>query len=131
MAGLRIKGKRAAAAAQDKLAKIEGPSPNPMTNMVLTDLAMRGGGAMLRHIAERALLGAKYSPETAKHLAAGRTMKQTLIGTALTRIATRSVPGALIVGGGMLAKVLYERKNAREERAEGQKDLAKQARRGR
>ena len=32
------------AEAQAKLDDIEGPSPNPMTNLVLTDLLLRGGG---------------------------------------------------------------------------------------
>jgi hypothetical protein len=35
----------------------------------------------------------------------------TLAGAALTRIATKSVPGAIIVGGGMLAKVLFDRRH--------------------
>lgn len=34
-----------------------------------------------------------------------------LAGAALMRIASRSVPGAIIVGGGMLAKFLYDRRH--------------------
>ncbi|MEP6868286.1 MAG: hypothetical protein ABJA20_07205 [Novosphingobium sp.] len=37
----------------------------------------------------------------------------TLLGAALMRIATRSVPGAIIVGGGMLAKALHEQRKAK------------------
>jgi hypothetical protein len=131
MAGFRIGGKRGAAKARDKLAKVEGPSPNPMTNMLISDIAMRGGGALMRHLAERAVLGAKYDPKTAKGVVAGRSMKQTLIGTALARLATRSVPGALVVGGGLLAKTLYDHgKGKRAARAEGEEKIARQARRG-
>ncbi|MEO6091830.1 MAG: hypothetical protein ABIT04_06125 [Novosphingobium sp.] len=134
MAGLKISGKRAGnravGAAQDKLAKVEGPSPNPMTNLVITDVAMRAGGRLLRHLAERALLGAKFSPETAKGIVQGRSMKQTLIGTALARFATSSVPGGLIVGGGMLAKSLYDRKKGKGVAgAEGNASIAKQVKR--
>jgi hypothetical protein len=58
-------------------------------------------------------------------------MGQTLLGTAIARIATRSVPGALIVGGGMLAKTLYDRKHAKDAESAGREALEKQARRGR
>jgi hypothetical protein len=52
---------------------------------------------------------------------------QTLVGTAVARLATRSIPGALIVGGGLLAKTLYDRsKDHREARAEGEADIAEQ-----
>jgi hypothetical protein len=37
--------------------------------------------------------------------------------------SARSVPGALIVGGGLLAKTLYDRRKARTARAEGEKDI--------
>lgn len=33
-----------------------------------------------------------------------------IVGAALVRIATRSVPGAILVGGGLLAKTLYDRR---------------------
>ncbi len=44
-----------------------------------------------------------------------------LIGAALVRIATRSVPGAIIVGGGMLAKALHERRKAQRLKAQATK----------
>ncbi|MFX8370036.1 hypothetical protein ABTL62_19460, partial [Acinetobacter baumannii] len=47
----------------------------------------------------------------------GRTIGHTLVGTALARVATGSVPGAIVVGGGLLAKTLYDRKRAREASA--------------
>jgi hypothetical protein len=41
-----------------------------------------------------------------------------IVGAALVRIATRSVPGAILVGGGLLAKTLYDRrKRMAEEQA--------------
>jgi hypothetical protein len=107
------------------------PSPNPATNLLLADLALRGGGQILRRAVEFGLLGKAYSPEKAKNLIKGRSMAQTLVGTAIARIATRSVPGALIVGGGLLAKTLYDRKQGRNPKVEGQQAIEDQARRGR
>jgi hypothetical protein len=37
------------------------------------------------------------------------------LGIAATRIATRSIPGALLVGGALLAKTLYDRRKAKRE----------------
>jgi hypothetical protein len=109
----------------------DGPSPNPMTNLLIADLALRGGGQLLRHAIERTVLGAKFSPDKAKNVIAGRSMFQTLIGTAVARIATRSVPGAIVVGGGLLAKTLYDRRqDKRSERAKGRRAIEAQAQRG-
>ena len=119
-------GKTASQAAEDVR-----PSPSPATNLLIADLALRGGGQLLRHAVERGLLGKSYSPEKAKNLIKGRSMGQTLIGTAIARIATRSVPGALIVGGGLLAKTLYDRKQGKEAAEAGEKTVEKQAKRGR
>ena len=130
--GVFGKGKRAAKGALDTVAeKTPSPSPNPMTNLVLADFALRGGGQLLRHAVERTLLGAKYSKEDARNLVKGRSMTQTLVGTALARIATRSVPGALLVGGGLLAKTLYDRRKGKAAaRSEGIRAVAEQAEKG-
>jgi hypothetical protein len=121
------KASDAAAAASDA----GGPSPNPMTNAVIADIALRGGGQLLRHAVERAVLGVKYSPDKAKNIIKGRSMGQTLIGTALARIAMRSVPGAIIVGGGLLAKTLYDHsRDRRAAKAEGEAKVAEQAAKG-
>lgn len=106
------------------------PSPNPMTNLIIADLALRGGGQLLRHAVERTLLGAKYSKADAKNLVKGRTMAQSLIGTALVRVAMRSVPGAIVVGGSLLAKTLYDRSRGKAAASEGRKAIAKQAEKG-
>ena len=106
-----------------KLGEVEGPSPNPMTNLILTDLVLRGGGQILRHAVEAALLKTRYDAKKARNIIAGRSLTQTLVATAVARIATRSVPGMILVGGGTLAKLLYDRsKNKRGARAEGKAD---------
>lgn len=127
---IRARKAKAAAKVEALAEEASGPSPNPMTNLLLADLALRGGGQLLRHAVERGLLGVKYSPDKARKIVKGRSMAQTLIGTALARIAMRSVPGAIVIGGGMLAKTLYERKHARKQKAKGKKAVDEQAGRG-
>ena len=112
--------------------KMPGVSTNPMTNLVIADIAMRGGGRFLRHAVETVVLGAKYDKAKAKDIVKGRSMAQTLLGTAVARIATRSVPGAILVGGGLLAKTLWDRAHAgSEEVAVGEAKVDEQAAEGR
>ena len=48
----------------------------------------------------------------------------------LAKLATRNLPGALIVGGGALAKTLYDRRRSRSaQRREGDRELIEQAHR--
>ena len=123
--------KTIAVKAKTAAAEAEGPSPNPMTNLLIADLALRGGVQLLRHVVERTLLGTKFSKTKAKNIIGGRTMFQSLLGTAVARIATRSVPGALLVGGGLLAKTLFDRReDKRVARAKGQREITAQAKRG-
>ena len=86
---------------------------NPVANMVFADLVLRGGGELLRHMVEKALLTPQVGKARAERHVKSRTMGQTLMSTALARVATRSVPGAIVIGGGMLAKTLYDRRKAR------------------
>jgi hypothetical protein len=126
----KVRGAARAAAgkAQDVIKDVHGPSPNPATNLVIADIALRGGGRLVKHLVERSVLGAKYDRERARKIVKGRSMTQTLLGTAVARIATRSVPGALLVGGGLIAKTLYDRgKGRREARKEGEAALTRQA----
>ena len=117
--------------AKNAVAKADGPSPNPMTNLLIADLALRGGGQLLRQAIERTVLGAKFSPGKARIIVSGRSMFQTLLGTAVARIATRSVPGAILIGGGLLAKTLFDRREGQAEaRAKGERQIAEQAKRG-
>ena len=124
--------KTTARKAEAALKQTKGPSPNPMTNLIIADVALRGGGRLLRHVVEQTLLGVKYSPDKARDIVKGRGMAQTLLGTAVARVATRSVPGALLVGGGLLAKTLYDRSRKRSEAAaEGKAAVDDQAKSGR
>jgi hypothetical protein len=125
LSGAKV-AKNVADAAESGLDKLPAPSPNPMTNLLIADLAMRGGERLVRLAVERAMLGMKYSDEKASKLVKGRSLVQTLVGTTAMRIATKSVPGALLVGGGLLAKTLYDRrKSAAAARADGEAETKK------
>jgi hypothetical protein len=106
------------------------PSPNPMTNLIIADLVLRGGGRLLRNLIERNVLKTKYPSDTAKSIVSGRGMAQTLISTAIARVATRSVPGAILVGGGLLAKTLYDRRKGAEAKAQGKTAVARRVAKG-
>ncbi len=124
------RGKTVVEGAKGVIAKVPAPSPNPMTNLIITDIALRAGGTLLRHTLERGAVGAKIGAKKAGNVVKGRSMFQTLVGTAVARIATRSVPGAILVGGGMLAKTLYDRRRSKQAQVEGQVALEEQAERG-
>ncbi len=104
-----------------------GPSPNPKTNLILADLALRGGSILLRQGLERSLLGRKYMPDKAGKILKGRSMGESIMASAIVKVATRSVPGAIVVGGGLLAKTLYDRRKARQARIDGEAALDKLA----
>ena len=71
---------------------------------LLARLIRFAGGKALDRAVARVLPGGK---------AAGSRLSKGLAGAAMARIATRSVPGAIVVGGGLLAKMLYDRRHAK------------------
>ncbi|MDB5725684.1 MAG: hypothetical protein JWQ16_2438 [Novosphingobium sp.] len=127
---VRRTASKAKATATKTVKEVPPPSPNPMTNLIIADIVLRGGGRLLRNLVERNVLKAKYPPETAKSIVTGRGMAQTLVGTAIARIATRSVPGAILVGGGLVAKALYDRRKGHDAKTKGEKAIARRVVKG-
>ncbi len=108
---------------------IPGPSENPATNFVIADVAIRAGSYLARRGVEKGLLAGRYGKDTAHAIVANKSLKHTLFSTLLARVATGSVPGAVLVGGGALAKTLLDRrKNRLNAKAEGDQALLDQAR---
>lgn len=62
--------------------------------------------------ANRGLFGGKLGLAQAMNAAKRQPLAQTLVQGAILRVATRSVPGAILVGGGLLAKALHDRRKA-------------------
>ncbi|WP_375291395.1 hypothetical protein [Qipengyuania sp.] len=108
---------------------VPGPSDNPATNLMLADVAIRAGSYIVRRSIEKGFLRGRYGKQTAKDIVNNKSIGQTLASFALARVATGSVPGAIVVGGGALAKTLFDRrKGRRHSKHEGDRDLLEQAR---
>ena len=112
-----------------KSGDVPGPSHSPETNLMLADIAIRAGAYLARRGVERTLLSNRYGSETARNIVANKTLGQTVISLVLARVATRSLPGAIVVGGGAVAKALLDRRKSRvRAKAEGDSKLLEQAR---
>lgn len=106
-----------------------GPDPvGPVTRTILAGIALRAGSSLLKRSVDRGILGAapevlksaakaagaKAADAAAKAPKAKRSLTTRLLTAAATRIATRSVPGAIVVGGALLAKTLHDRRKNRK-----------------
>ena len=107
---------------------VPGPSTNPATNIIIHDILLRSVGRMSRLTVEKLVLGRQYGPQFAKDAVENRSLVQTLAAYGVTKVATKSVPGALAVGTGLALKVLFDRSQSRRKsRRAGKKSLRKQA----
>ena len=76
-------------------------------NRVLAEIARKNGGKLLNAAIDTLLpVDAEKLPAKKKSLLSG------VAGAVAVRVATRSVPGAIVVGGAVLAKRLYDRRHA-------------------
>ena len=111
-----------------KKGEVPGPSRNPATNLLIMDIAIRGASLLAARGIEQAALRLRYHRDKAGQIVEGRSMISTLAATGAARMATRSVPGFLLVTGGLLAKTLIDRSlRPRDARRRGDKQLAAQA----
>ncbi|MED5545028.1 MAG: hypothetical protein VYD90_07245 [Pseudomonadota bacterium] len=108
-------------------ARVLGPSPNPATNLAIADIALRATSLIARQAVERALLGRAYAPRKARQILRGRSMAQVLLHRSIAKVAMRSIPGALVVGGSLIAKTLYDRHKEHKAAASGAAKLAEMA----
>ena len=124
-AGARGVSKAISAATGDS-GGVPGPSPNPATNLLIHDVVMRTGGRLIRHTVEKGVLAGRYGGKDAKKIIENRGLGQALVGTLIARLATRSLPGAVVVGSGLVVKTLYDRsRSKRAARKSGDRMLKK------
>jgi hypothetical protein len=83
-----------------------------------SDVVLRAGTNVTRNMLQTMVL-APIVGSAAKNMVKNRSFVGTLIGAALSRVAMRSVPGALTVGGFLLAKTVYDNKKAKKAQSEG------------
>ena len=119
--------RRAYRAARGGVKKVPGPSPNPATNLLMADIAMRGATLLFRRALQKGMLQLRFDPERAREIVQGRSTTQTVVSALASRMATRSVPGFVLVSSGLLAKTIVDRSQGRRARLKGERDLAEQA----
>ena len=107
--------------------KVAGPSPNPVTNLIMADIGMRAVSYIVRSSVEKGMLRGRYGKQVARDIVNNKTTGQNLASFALAKVATRSVPGALVVGGGIAAKALFDLSRRRRARLSGDKAMIDQA----
>jgi hypothetical protein len=83
----------------------------PVVTLIAADLALRLGDRLLRRGVERGLLKGQKAPSG--RVIHGPDFRATVIGTVAAAVARRSVPGAILVGGGLIAKALRDRRRER------------------
>lgn len=106
---------------------VPGISPDPASNLIMADIAMRAGSYLLRNSVEKTMLRGRYGKQESRNILENRTVKQNLAAFAAAKIATRSVPGAMVVGGGILLKTLFQMSQQRRARLRGQRKLDEKA----
>ena len=105
-----------------------GPSTNPATNLIIQDILLRSSGRIARLAVEKGLLRRRYGSSHAKNIVENRSLLHTLAAYGVTKVATRSVPGALLVGGGLAIKTLFDRSQSKKKAGrQGDRMLDKQA----
>ncbi|HYD23718.1 MAG TPA: hypothetical protein VEB68_02905 [Croceibacterium sp.] len=125
---LKSTARKAARETRAVAARVPGPSTNPATNLLIMDVAMRGATLVFGRVIEKALLRARYDPGKAADVVKGRTFVQSMAATGAARVATKSVPGFLLVSGGLLAKAIFDRSFSRRESVRrGERTIAEQA----
>lgn len=108
--------------------RVAGPSPNPATNAIIHDIILRSTGRLTRMTVEKMLLRGRYGSSAAKEMVENRSTLHALAAYGVTKVATRSIPGALLVGGGLLAKTIFDRSiGSRKARHQGDEMLDEQA----
>jgi hypothetical protein len=84
----------------------------------LAGVALRKGRSVARkHIDKRLAAHNLSTADIAKIVGRRESFGTRLAAAVLVRLATRSVPGALAVGGGIVAKALLERRRRRRAAA--------------
>ncbi len=109
--------------AETEPASLPGPSTNPATNLIIADIVVRGVTRMVRDSMHKGVLRTRYSRDKAKDIVDNQSLMHTIAIYGITKVATRSVPGALLIGGGLIAKTLYDRgksRNAAKRRSASQ-----------
>lgn len=114
----------AAPADTDSDTQVQHKATGPSSGMIASGKGLVG--SILRDPAVTSLVTAFVAGQASKTLKKSdkkNGIMTSIMGFAVTKVATRSMPGALAVGAGLLAKTLYDRKKAKQ-RAEDEDQVA-------
>jgi hypothetical protein len=89
---------------------------DPASTLLLANAAILAGSYIVRRAVEKGLLHGRYGGDAAQELLASKNIGQTVVAMGLAKLATRSLPGAVIVSGGAVAKALYDRRQAKRKK---------------
>ncbi len=91
-------------------------------------LPARGASFLGRKAAEKLFVGSSLGKALAEEAAQNTALTNSLITFGITKIGTRSVPGAVLVGTGLVLKSLYDRSEKRRKQGPyAQRKLDRQA----
>ncbi|MCK0127475.1 hypothetical protein [Erythrobacter sp. F6033] len=92
-------------------------SPNPATNLLITDIVVRGASSLFRkNVEKRVAEKTSETQQEARDVLDGRGIITTLGLYGASKLATRSPVGLGIVAGGLVLKTLYDRGKSRRKR---------------
>ena len=100
---------------QDNAANTGNDIARVGTSLIVSEIVLRSVGRLTRQTLEKAVARRRYDPAKAKAIVEDRGILHTVAAYGVTKLDTRSVPGALLVGGGLLAKTLYDRGTAKRK----------------
>ena len=78
---------------------LAGPSTDPATNLLLTDIALRGANVFARLAIEHALLRNRYDATTAKAIIAKRGLGKRVLSLGMSRMPVREALNRLAAEG--------------------------------
>ena len=84
---------------------------------IIADLALREGTALARRTLEKRLALDGYSNKRIRKIVERKGFGRNVAAVAIARLATRSVPGALVVASGLVAKALFDLLRGRRDAA--------------
>ena len=80
-----------------------------------TPLIAKGARYLGKKAAEKALVSSSTGRRITEEIVQNSALTNSIITYGITKIATKSVPGALLVSGGLIAKSLYDRSEKRRK----------------
>jgi hypothetical protein len=90
------------------------PKGHPLLRLLTADVALRAGSYVLRRAVRKGLVSGPILSRVADAVPDHKPSTSTRVLTAAaSAVATRSVPGALLVGSGIIVHALYTRGKAR------------------